>query len=118
MALIDQLQHEARESVGKGLPFTSIMGDCVFEEVVVVASDFHSFKFKGDGFPKSSDGIHYDFDPLSNTVHRVILVRPEVDTRLFRAGTYLLVTLALLAALFAFRGARYGPGTAHPGGER
>ena len=86
--------------------------------VVVVASDFHSFKFKGDGFPKSSDGIHYDFDPLSNTVHRVILVRPEVDTRLFRAGTYLLVTLALLAALFAFRGARYGPGTAHPGGER
>ncbi len=39
MAIIDQLQHEARESVGKGLPFTSIMGDCVFEEVVVVASD-------------------------------------------------------------------------------
>jgi ABC-type phosphate/phosphonate transport system substrate-binding protein len=70
-------------------------------DVTVAASDFHSFKFRGEGFPKRSDGIHLDFDPLSNTVHRVILIRPTADTRLFRAGTYLLVGLLSLAALFA-----------------
>ena len=77
-------------------------------DVVVTASDFHSFKFKGEGFPKRSDGTHYDFDPMSNTVHRVILVRPEGDTRLFQVGTYLLVTLALLAAGFALWSLRRG----------
>jgi hypothetical protein len=70
-------------------------------DVVVAASDFHAFKFKGEGFPKRSDGTHYDFDPLSNTVHRVILVRPETDLRLFKVGTVVLVALSLLAALFA-----------------
>jgi hypothetical protein len=68
-------------------------------DVEVAAADFHSFKFKGAGFPKRSDGIHFDFDPLSNTVHRVILARPEADTRLFRVGTYLLVACVSLAAI-------------------
>jgi hypothetical protein len=75
----------------------------------VAAGNFHSFKFKGDGFPKRSDGTHYDFDPLSNTVHRVVLVRPEQETRLFRLGAIALTALFSLAAIAAlwvlFRGA-------------
>ena len=78
-------------------------------EVTVEGSDFRSFKFRGDGFPKRSDGKHYDFDPLSNTAHRVVLVRPVNETRLFRIGTYALVGLFSLAAVCAlgvlFRGA-------------
>jgi ABC-type phosphate/phosphonate transport system substrate-binding protein len=81
--------------------------------VVVAASDFHSFKFKGDGFPKRSDGIHLDIDPLSNTVHRVILVRPSADTRLFRIGTYLLMGLLALGAVLALRA--LGRGGEKPG---
>jgi ABC-type phosphate/phosphonate transport system substrate-binding protein len=67
----------------------------------VAASNFHFFKLKGDGFPKLSDGTHYDFDPLSNTAHRVILMRPVVETRVFRIGTYALAALFSLAAGFA-----------------
>jgi ABC-type phosphate/phosphonate transport system substrate-binding protein len=84
-------------------------------DVVVAASDFHSFKFKGDGFPKRGDGTHYDFDPLSNTVHRVILVRPVTDTRLFRVGTYLLVSLVSLTMLFALWGVVRDPAAERPG---
>lgn len=87
-------------------------------DVVVAESDFHAFRFKVDGFPKRADGIHLDFDPLSNTVHRVILVRPAPDTRLFRVGTYLLVALALLAAVLALRSAGQGAGPVRASGER
>lgn len=79
-------------------------------DVTVAASDFRSFKFRGDGFPKRGDGTHYEFDPLSNTAHRVVLVRPVNETRLFRAGTYALLGLLSLAAACAlwvvFRGSR------------
>jgi ABC-type phosphate/phosphonate transport system substrate-binding protein len=78
-------------------------------DAVVTASDFNSFKFKGDGFPRRGDGIHYDFDPLSNTVHRVVLVRPVPDTWLFRIGAILLVALAGLGAALALRGLRPPP---------
>lgn len=67
----------------------------------IAASNFHSFKLKGEGFPKRSDGTHYDFDPLSNTAHRVILIRPVVETRVFRIGAYALAGLFSLAAVFA-----------------
>lgn len=88
-------------------------------DVVVAASDFHSFKFKDDGFPKRSDGIHFDFDPLSNTVHRVALVRPTPDTRLFRYGTLLLVGFTVLAAVFALWGVAQRPAApARPRGTR
>ena len=72
----------------------------------MAASDFHSFKLKGQGFPKRSDGTHYDFDPLSNVAYRVILVRPMQETRLFRVATYALVALFSLAAIFALLGVR------------
>lgn len=82
-------------------------------DVTVTAGDFHSFKLKGDGFPRRSDGTHYDFDPLSPTSHRVILVRPAPDLRLFRYGTYALLGLFVAAAAFALwslmRGSRAGP---------
>lgn len=70
-------------------------------DVTVAASDFHSFKLKGDGFPRRSDGTHFDFDPLSNTAHRVILVRPVPELRLLRYGTYALLALFIGAAGFA-----------------
>ena len=75
-------------------------------DVAVAASDFHSFKLKGQGFPKRGDGTHYDFDPLSNVAYRVILVRPTQETGLFRVATYLLIALFSLAAIFAFWGMR------------
>jgi ABC-type phosphate/phosphonate transport system substrate-binding protein len=79
-------------------------------DVGVTASDFHSFKLKGQGFPKRTDGAHYDFDPLSNVGYRVILVRPPQETQLFRLGTYALLGLFTAAAGFAIwtvsRGAR------------
>ncbi len=88
-------------------------------DVVVAATDFHSFKFKDDGFPKRSDGIHFDFDPLSNTVYRVALVRPAPDTRLFRYGTALLVGCSTLAAIFALWGLGRRPAVpAAPRGSR
>ena len=87
-------------------------------DVTVASSDFHSFKLKGDGFPKRSDGIHFDFDPLSNTTHRVILIRPMQPTRLFRIGTYALVALFALAAALALRSWWREPGEAAGGGGR
>ena len=86
-------------------------------EVTVAGSDFRSFKFRGEGFPKRSDGKHYDFDPLSNTAHRVVLVQPVYESRLFRVGMYALVGLFSLAAVSAlgvlFRAVKKpGPGKA------
>lgn len=78
-------------------------------DVAVAASDFHSFRLKGDGFPRRSDGIHFDFDPLGNTAYRVILIRPTQETALFRAGTYALVALCTLAAVFALWNAARRP---------
>lgn len=87
-------------------------------DVTVTASDFHFFKLKGDGFPKRADGTHYDFDPLSNVMHRVILVRPEADNRAFRVGTHLLVALVGLAGICALWGALRESGPARGGGGR
>ncbi len=84
-------------------------------DVTVAATDFHSYTFKGDGFPKRNDGIHYDFDPLSNTVHRVILVRPATDTRLIQIGTYLIISLFALAAVLALPGLWRSRGAPRPG---
>lgn len=87
-------------------------------DVMVVAGDFNSFKLKGDGFPKRADGTRYDFDPLSNVMHRVILVRPESDNRAFRVGTHLLVALMGLAGIFALWGALREPGPTRGGSGR
>jgi hypothetical protein len=82
---------------------------------VVAACDFHAFKLKSDGFPRRANGINFDFDPLSNTAYRVILVRPVTDTRLFRVGAYLLIALAGLAAVLALWNLGWGAGAAPAG---
>ena len=85
-------------------------------DVTVTAGDFHSFKLKSDGFPRRSNGTHFDFDPLSTTSHRVILIRPVQDSRLFRYGTFALVGLFALAAMLAAWGLWREPDEAAAGG--
>ena len=70
-------------------------------DVTVVKSDFNSFHFKNDGFPKKESGNKHDFDPMSNITYRVFLMRSDDDRLILQFFTVGLIILFSLAAFFA-----------------
>ncbi len=77
-------------------------------DVQVLSSDFHSFQLAGDGFPRRAEQ-EFDFDPMSNTMYRVYLVRPEPTGRLYQVMTGLFIGLYLAGAVLALRAVFHKP---------
>ncbi len=78
-------------------------------DVTVISADINSFLLQAEGFPKRQDSNMFDFDPMSNTAYRVILVRPLEETTLMKALSVVLVCLFVFAAAFAWRAATKQP---------
>ena len=70
-------------------------------DVKAVKGDFHSFQLESDGFPRKEGGTRFDFDPMSNKVFRVFLVRTQQKRLAFQVFTLALIGLFFLAAAFA-----------------
>jgi ABC-type phosphate/phosphonate transport system substrate-binding protein len=81
-------------------------------DVTVTSADFNSFQLKGDGFPKRQGDSGFDFDPMSNTAYRVILMRPETQGLMIKIFSIVLIALFFLAAVFALKAAWRNPGNA------
>ncbi|MFH1434079.1 MAG: hypothetical protein ABIJ56_00045, partial [Pseudomonadota bacterium] len=70
-------------------------------DVKAVKGDFHSFQLESDGFPRKEGGTRFDFDPMSNKVFRVFLVRTQQKRLAFQVFAIALIALFFLAAVFA-----------------
>ncbi|MFQ5865570.1 MAG: phosphate/phosphite/phosphonate ABC transporter substrate-binding protein [bacterium] len=65
----------------------------------VEETDFYKFQLSDAKFPKTSDGTKFDFDPMSNIMYRVILVRASHERAIFRYLTIVFVGLLVMAAV-------------------
>ncbi len=69
-------------------------------DVQVANTDFSSFQLQSKGFP-IKDGQHQlDFDPMSNSNYRIILIRPDAKLFFIKSLTIAMIALFTLAAVF------------------
>ena len=67
-------------------------------EAGVKTSDYHKFELEG-AFARLADQTAFDFQPMSNTAYRVVLVRPSRERLWLKALTVGFVVLLMLAAI-------------------
>jgi ABC-type phosphate/phosphonate transport system substrate-binding protein len=72
-----------------------------FFDAAVEQSDAYKFQLAESSFGKRQDGRTYDFDPMSNTVYRVFLVRPSHEPLMFQVLTGMFLALLAGAAIWA-----------------